>query len=131
MIAHSMEHNSDRELKVVFADLQLDSPVEADASPKLRLTFSPTRVLDVVVDLRILVNCELLDVVQRNLNANFGLFRRLTETRNFAEIVELQAGHLTNQAAAFVRQSEELTILSIQAIIELVRTTYPRIGENG
>ena len=54
-------------------------------------------------------------------NAHFGLLRRLTGAKSFAEIVELQAAHLSNQAAALMGQSEELANLSIKAAVEFAR----------
>ena len=68
-----------------------------------------------------LLACEAIDVFQRNLNANFSLLTRLAGARSFAEILELQATHLSNQASALIGQNEELTSLSIRTAFDLLR----------
>jgi len=124
MTAHSRERNSARELNVVYADLNLDQPKEAGPIFDLALMFWPGHVFDAAADCRLVLNCEVIDIAQRNLNASFGLLRRLAGARSFGEIVELQAAHLSNQGAALMGQSEELATLSIKAAIEFVRGAY-------
>jgi hypothetical protein len=115
-----------RDLKVVFADLnptppQAPEPVEDSAF----LLWSP-QVFDAATEAGRLLNCELIDVVQRNLNASFGLLRRLAGVRSFGEVIELQASYLSNQVTALIGQSEELAALSVKAATELMRGAYPR-----
>jgi hypothetical protein len=67
----------------------------------------------------------MIDVLQRNLNASFSLLRKLVGARNFGEVVELQAAHLSNQVTAMIGQSEELATLSAKAATEFIRGAYP------
>ena len=67
----------------------------------------------------------MIDLVQRNLNASFGLLRRLAGARNLGEMVELQAAHFSNQLAAAVGRSEELATLSIKMALAFARGAYP------
>ena len=67
-----------------------------------------------------------MDILQRNLNASFSLVRKLVIARSLGEVIELQATHMSNQVAALIRQSEELTALSVRTAIEFIRDAYPR-----
>lgn len=122
MTVHSRDGTSAGDLKIVFADLNLKQPNEA--GPVL-LMFWPRQVLDAATDARLLLNREMIDVFQRNLNASFNLLRKLVGARNFGEVIELQASHLSNQVSALIGQSEELATLSIKTVMEFVRGAYP------
>ena len=126
MTAHSHASNLARELTVVYADLPVQAPAE-EASPILDLTFLlwPRRVCDAANDSRLVLHREMIDLVQRNLNASFSLLRRLAGARNLGEMVELQAAHFSNQLAAAVGQSEELAALSIKTALAFARGAYP------
>ena len=125
MTAHSRDGNSARDLKIVFADLNLKQPNEAGPVLNLAFLFWPRQVLDAATDARLLLNREMIDVFQRNLNASFNLLRKLVGARNFGEVIELQASHLSNQVSALIGQSEELATLSIKTVTEFVRGAYP------
>jgi len=115
MTAHSHASDLARELTVVYADLPVQAPAE-EPSPILDLTFMlwPRQVCDAAADSRLVLHREMIDLVQRNLNASFSLLRRLAGARNLGEMVELQAAHFSNQLTAAVGQSEELAALSIK-----------------
>ena len=125
MTAHS-NGNSAGDLKVVFADLNIDQPTEIGAVLERATVFWPQQVFDAAVDSSILINRELLDVVQRNLNASFSLLKKLLGARSLGEIIELQAAHMSNQVTALIGQSEELTVLSVRAATEFMRDAYSR-----
>ena len=118
-----------RELTVVYADLPVQALVE-DLRPILGLTFMlwPRQVCDAANDSRLLLHREIIDLVQRNLNAGFSLLRRLAEAKSPGEIIELQAAHFSTQIAASIGQSEELATLSIQTALKFVRGAYPCQG---
>ena len=126
MTAHSHASNLTRELTVVYADLPLQAPAE-DPGPLLDLTFMlwPRQVCDAAADSRLVLHREMIDLVQRNLNASFSLLRRLAGARSLGEMVELQAAHFSNQLAASIAQSEELATLSIKTALQFVRGAYP------
>ena len=121
MTAHSRDGNSAGDLKVVFADLNIDQPTEVGTVLERATVFWPQQVFDAV-----LINRELLDVVQRNLNASFSLLKKLLAARSLGEIIELQAAHMSNQVTALIGQSEELTVLSVRAATEFMRDAYSR-----
>ena len=131
MTAHSHASDLARELTVVYADLPVQALAE-EASPILDLTFLlwPRQVCDAANDSRLVLHCELIDLVQRNLNASFSLLRRLAGARSLGEMVELQAAHFSNQLAASVGQSEELAALSIKTALAFARGAYPRHSQD-
>ena len=127
---HSLLRRSDltesdlgSDLKVVFADLQSETPTEKIFTPSL--TDWQRQTFDAAVDCTRLLNREMIDILQRNLNANFSLLRKLTDAKNPGEIVQLQAAHLSNQMAALAGQGEELVTLSVKAATAFLRQTYP------
>ena len=126
MTAHSHSSDSGRELTVVYADLPVQAPAE-DPGPILDLTFMlwPRQVCDAAADSRLVLHREMIDLVQRNLNASFSLLRRLAGARSLGEMVELQAAHFSNQLAASIGQSEELAALSIKTALAFARGAYP------
>jgi hypothetical protein len=115
----SSSNHSD--LKVLFEDLHFEAPREVGLTAQQALAFWPHQFLEKAIDCRCLLACEALDVFQRNLNANFSLLTRLAGARSFAEILELQATHLSNQASALIGQTEELISLSIRTAFDLLR----------
>ena len=126
MTAHSHASDLARELTVVYADLPVQAPAE-DPGPILDLTFMlwPRQVCDAATDSRLVLHREMIDLVQRNLNASLSLLRRLAGARNLGEMVELQAAHFSNQLAASIAQSEELATLSIKTALKFARGAYP------
>jgi hypothetical protein len=125
MAADFQASNSVRDLKVVFTDLELEPPQEAGPILNLTLMFWPRQVFDAAADSSLLLNREMIDVVQRNLNASFSLLKRLAGARSFGEVIELQAIHLSNQVAALIGQGEELATLSVKTAMEFVRGAMP------
>jgi hypothetical protein len=121
MTAHSAERHPTHELTIIYADLNPEPPEENGLVFNSSVMRWPRHIFEAAAECRFLLNRELLDIAQRNLNAHFGLLRRLTGAKSFAEIVELQAAHLSNQAAALMGQSEELANLSIKAAVEFAR----------
>jgi hypothetical protein len=115
--ANSSNHS---DLKVLFEDFDFEAPRDVGliAQP---LALWPHQFFEKAIDCRRLLACEAIDVFQRNLNANFSLLTRLAGARSFAEILELQATHLSNQASALIGQTEELTSLSIRTAFDLLR----------
>jgi len=91
MVAPSHASDLARELTVVYADLPGQALAE-ECGPILDLTYLlwPGRVCDAAIDFRLIIHREMIDVVQRNLNASLSLLRRLAGARNPGEIVELQ-----------------------------------------
>jgi hypothetical protein len=68
------------DLKVIFTDLTLNQPQAAgpDVDSALmvwRDVFWPPRVFDAATDAGLLLNREMIEVVQRNLNASFSLLK--------------------------------------------------------
>ena len=126
MTAHSHASELARELTVVYADLPMQVPAE-EPIPLLDRTFMvwPRQVSHAANDSRLVLHREMIDLVQRNLNASFSLLRRLAGARNLGEVVELQAAHFSNQLAASIDQSEELATLSITTALQLARGAYP------
>ena len=116
--ASSSNHS---DLKVLFEDLHFEAPREVGLIAQEALALWPHQFLEKAIDCRRLLACEALDVFQRNLNANFSLLTRLAGARSFAEILELQATHLSNQASALIGQTEELISLSIRTAFDLLR----------
>ena len=112
------------DLKVVFADLNLGQPKAVDPFFDSAMVLWPRQVFDAAVDSTALLNREIIDVMQRNLNANFSLLRKLVGARSFAEVIELQAAHLSNQVTAMMGQGEELATLSAKAATEFIRGAY-------
>ena len=127
MTAHSHASDLARELTVVYADLPVQAPAE-EPSPILDLTFLlwPRQVCDAATDSRLVLHREMIDLVQRNLNASFSLLRRLAGARSLGEMVELQAAHFSNQLAASIGQSEELATLSIKTALGVCSRRLPR-----
>jgi Phasin protein len=123
------------DLKVIFTDLTLNQPPAAgpDVDSALmvwpRDVFWPPRVFDAATDAGLLLNREMIDVVQRNLNASFSLLRKVAAARSFGEVIELQASHLSNQVTALIGQREELATLLAKAAMEFMRGAY--LGPRG
>jgi hypothetical protein len=101
-----------RDLKVVFADLNLKQPQTPGPVYVSAFLFWPRQVFDAATEANLLLNREMIDVFQRNLNATFSLLTKLVGAISFGEIIELQASHLSNQVTALIGQSEELATLS-------------------
>jgi len=108
-----------RPLEVVFEDLQPE-PLPRHLPAPIPVLW-PHQVFAMANECARLFTREALDILQRNLNATFGLFARLARAKTFGEIVELQASHLKNQRAALTGQTEEMTNLSIRAARDLLR----------
>jgi hypothetical protein len=125
MTAHSRDGNLARDLKVIFADLNLNPPQAAGSVDNSAYLFWPRHMFDAATDARLLLNREMIDLFQRNLNASFGLLRKVVGARSFGEVIELQASHLSNQVTALIGQSEELATLSIKTATEFMRSAYP------
>jgi Phasin protein len=122
------------DLKVVFADLTLDQPqaagdVDSTVMRWPQGVFWPPRVFDAAKDARLLLNREMIDVVQRNLNASFSLLRKVAGARSFGEVIELQASHLSNQVTALIGQSNELGTLLAKTAMEFMRGAYLGRGD--
>jgi hypothetical protein len=123
------------DLKVVFVDLTLDQPQAAgpDGDSALmfwpREVFWPPQVFDAAKDARLLLNREMIDVVQRNLNASFSLLRKVAGARSFGEVIELQASHLSYQVTALIGQSNELATLLAKTAMEFMRGAYLGRGD--
>ena len=118
------------DLKVVFADLTLNQPQAAGSDVDSALVFWPgdifwpPRVFDAATDAGLLLNREMIDVVQRNLNASFSLLRKVAGARSFGEVIELQATHLNNRVTALIGQSDELATLLAKTAMEFMRDAY-------
>jgi hypothetical protein len=125
MTAHSGDGNLARDLKIVFADLNLNQPQAASSVDSSAHMFWPRQVFDAATEARLILNREMIDLLQRNLNASFGLLRKVVGARSFGEVIELQASHLSNQVTALIGQSEELGTLSIRTATEFMRSAYP------
>ena len=122
---YSQERDSDRELTVVFADLNTHQPEKADPISVLSLMFWPRQIYDAANDSRLVLHREMIELAQRNLNASFSLLRRLAGARSLGEMAEVQAAHFSTQLAASIGQSEELATLSIKTALNFIRNAYP------
>ena len=118
------------DLKIVFADLTLDQPQAAGPDVDLALlfwpreVFSPPHVFGAATDASLLLNREMIDVVQRNLNASFSLLRKVAAARSFGEVIELQASHLSNRVTALIGQSDEIATLLAKTAMRFMRGAY-------
>jgi Phasin protein len=118
------------DLKVIFTDLTLNQPQAAGADVDSALivwprdVFWPPRVFDAATDAGLLLNREMIDVVQRNLNASFSLLRNVAGAKSFGEVIELQASHLSNRITAWIGQSDELATLLAKTAMELMRGAW-------
>jgi hypothetical protein len=83
----------------------------------------PQRVFARTVDGGVLLDCEILDILHRNLNGDFSQLRRLLEARNLLEIAHLQAAYWHHQVAALIGQGEEVANVSVTTTID--RGVYP------
>jgi len=110
-------------VRAYFEDLNIESYEQAGLSERA-FTF-PQQIYNAAVDCTLLLNREVIDILQRNLNANLGLLRRLAGARSLGEIVELQAAHFGNQNAALLGQAEELAALITKATINLWHSSVP------
>jgi hypothetical protein len=108
-------------LEVVFSDL---SESEQPEWSVCSLGDWQRQASDAANDYIFLLNCEVIDLWQRNTNASFSLLRKMTEAKSLVKIVELQTAHFSNQFAALARQNEELTILSLKATGAFLRRLY-------
>ena len=111
------------DLKAYF-ELNGEPPNEDGRPPEQSLIASfPLPTYDAVVDCGLLLHREVIDILQRNLNASFGLLRRLAGARSVSEIVALQAAHFGYQVAALIAQTQELAALSIKATSNISRSS--------
>ena len=114
----------ERELEVYFEDLNIElTKQDGRLSEQASVFSSPFPAYDSVVDCGLLLNREMIDILQRNLNASFGLLRRLAGARCISEIIALQAAHFNNQVAALIAQTQELADLSIKATSSIFRSS--------
>ena len=107
---------SNNVVRVCFEDLRVERYEQAGFS----ISFQQQ-----IYDAALLLNREAIDILQRNVNANFGLLRRLAAAKSLGEIVGLQVAHFSNQNAALFGQAEELAALITKATINLWRTSLP------
>ena len=118
------------DLKVVFADLTPNQPQAACPDVDSTRMFWPRdffwapRVFDAAIDASLLLNREVIDVVQRNLNARFSLLRKVAGARSFGDMIELQSSHLNNRVRALMGQSDEVATLLAKTAIEFMRGAY-------
>jgi hypothetical protein len=80
----------------------------------------PQDPFEAAVDCGVLLGGELLDLCQRNVNASFGLLRRLSAASTAGEIRSVQTVHFNNQLIAFIRQGDELLALSAHIMRRLI-----------
>jgi len=130
MSSHSRDPYANSDLKVYFEELNLGPAEQAGWISEQPLILFPLQAYDAAVDCSVLLNQEIIEIWQRNLNASFGLSRRLVEARSFSEIIELQAAHFSNHLAALIAQTEEFATLSRKATIDMLRRFNPGVGED-
>lgn len=65
------------------------------------------------------INREMIDILQRHINASFSLLRKLAGATSLSEIAQLQAAHLSNQVAALLGQTDEVAALCMTAMKQL------------
>ena len=130
MTTHSHSDDSAHQLTVVYADFQVRQPKDVGPISELNLALWPRQICDAANDSRLLLQRELIDLAQRNLNANFSFLRRLTGAKNLGEMIEMQVAHVGNRLAASVGQSEELLVLSIKAVLGFARGIQPGRAHN-
>ena len=111
-------HYQCHDLKVVFTDLQFEA--SSDCTRPIPLLW-PHQMLEMATDTTRLLTTEVIDIFQRNLNANFSLLTRLAGAKSVGEIIELHATHLSNQTSAMIGQTEELITLSMETALDLLR----------
>jgi hypothetical protein len=122
--------NLAHDLKVVFADLTLNQSQAAglDVGPARMFwpgdVFWSPRIFEAATDASLLLNREMIDVLQRNLNAGFSLLRKIAEATSFGEVIELQAVHLNNRVTALIGQSDELATLLAKTAMDFMRGAY-------
>jgi hypothetical protein len=116
-ISQSTEY-SGHDVVVVFADIEPLKPKRL--RDRLRPLDLPRDPLEASIDCGVLLNRELLDLCQRNVNASFGLLRRLTAASTPGEISSVQADHFSNQLSALIRQGDEFLTLSAHIMRRLI-----------
>jgi len=128
MIARSKERSARPALDVVFADLRLEDCDKVSQTSDLPLWFWPQHAFDAAVDCVLLLNREMIEMLERNLDRSFILLSRIAKSRNWLEVVELQAAHLNNQLSAMIDQSEELATLSLKTTMDVITGAGRRRG---
>jgi hypothetical protein len=110
-----------REVALVFSDIE---PLISQKPLQARLPHIgwPRDPFEVAVDCGVLLNRELLELCQRNVNASFGLLRRLSAASTLGEVGSVQADHLNNQLTALTCQGDEFLTLSAHIMRRLIES---------
>ena len=128
MIARSKERSARPVFEVVFADLRFEDRDKVSQTADLPLWFWPQQAFDAAVDCVLLLNREMIEILERNLNRSVILLSRIARSRNWLEVVELQAAHLNNQLSAMIDQSEEVATLSLKTTMDIITGAGRRRG---
>jgi phasin protein len=128
MIARSKERSAHPALEVLFADLCPEDCDKVSQTSDLPLWFWPQQAFDAAVDCVLLFNREMIEILERNLNRSVILLSRIARSRNWLEVVELQAAHLNNQLSAMIDQSEEVATLSLKTTMDIITGAGRRRG---
>ena len=128
MIARSKERSARPVFEVVFADLRFEDRDKVSQTSDLPLWFWPQQAFDAAVDCVLLLNREMIEILERNLNRSFILLSKIARSRNWLDVVELQAAHLNNQLSAMIDQSEELTTFSLKTTMDVITGAGRRRG---
>ena len=108
---------------VSFDDLALEP-----SSPETRVAREPwpeavlaafAKAFEAAVQGALLLHREMIDIAQRDVNAGFGLLRRLAGARNLGEMLDLQATYWRGQSGALMGQAEELRALTTKAAADM------------
>ena len=128
MIARSKERGDRRVSEVLFGHLCPKDCDKVFQTSDLPLWFWPQQAFDAAVDCVLLLNREMIEILERNLDRSFILLSRIARSRNWLEVVELQAAHLNNQLSAMIDQSEELATLSLKTTMDVITGAGRRRG---
>jgi hypothetical protein len=108
---------------VYFDDLALEpsNPETCDAQeswPEALLT-AFEKAFEAAAQGALLLHREMIDIAQRNVNASFGLQRKLAGAKNLGEILDLEAAYWRNKFGALMGQAEELRALTTKTAADM------------
>jgi phasin family protein len=102
-----------------------------------RSNFSPAVVLaafekafEAAAEGALVLRREMIYIAQRNVNASFGLVRRLAAAKNLGEILDLQATYWRNQFGALMGQAKELRTLSTKVAVDMAEPIQAHIASS-
>jgi hypothetical protein len=114
---------------VYFEDLALkpsNGKTCEDLKPRLGVTLDTfEKAYRAFAEDILMLQREMIDIAQRNTNANFGFLRRLAKAKSLGEIVDCQAAYWGNHSVAFFGQAKELQAMVTKVAADLTDPFTP------